>query len=127
MGKHHVQASIHIKPCRLFNVITPEGGRLDIFADRPTECSSAKKNERCRNYFQYRRIDSGQKSFWINGNNLREGEVVHWECFVKVLGTVVAAGFDEYLEKYEDAVDLYTSGMDRQIVSAVNARGAHIE
>jgi hypothetical protein len=44
---------------------------------------------------------------WINGEYLREGEMVRWECFVKSLGAVVRVGFDEYLETYEDAVDLY--------------------
>jgi hypothetical protein len=44
---------------------------------------------------------------WINGEYLREREVVRWECFVRLLGDVVRVGFDEYLEKYEDAVDLY--------------------
>jgi calcineurin-like phosphoesterase family protein len=44
---------------------------------------------------------------WINGEYLRGGEVVRWECFVRLLGEVVRVGFDEYLEKYEDAVDLY--------------------
>lgn len=58
-----------------------------------------------------------KKSFWINGNYLRKGEVVHWECFVKVLGTVVAVGFDEYLEKYEDAVDLYDAYIRKQFTN----------
>jgi hypothetical protein len=44
---------------------------------------------------------------WINGEYLRDGEVVRWECFVRWRSAVVRVGFDEYLEKYEDAVDLY--------------------
>jgi hypothetical protein len=52
-------------------------------------------------------IIRAKKIFWINGEYFREGEVVHWECFVKLLDEAVRIGFDEYLEKYEDAVDLY--------------------
>jgi len=44
---------------------------------------------------------------WINGEHLREGEVVRWECFVRLRDNVVRVGFDEYLEKHEDAIDLY--------------------
>jgi hypothetical protein len=52
-------------------------------------------------------IIRAKKIFWINGEYFREGEVVHRECFVKLLDEAVRIGFDEYLEKYEDAVDLY--------------------
>jgi hypothetical protein len=45
--------------------------------------------------------------FWVSGEYVRQGEVVHWECFLRLLGQTVRVGFDEYLEKYEDAVDLY--------------------
>jgi hypothetical protein len=62
-----------------------------------------------------------KKSFWINGDYLREGEAVHWECFVKVLGSIVAVGFDEYLEKYEDAVDLYDVYVRKQFTNIEEA------
>ena len=52
-------------------------------------------------------IIRSKKIFWVNGEYLREGEVVHWECFVRLPGEAVKVLFDEYLEKYEDAVDLY--------------------
>ncbi|MDN6887849.1 hypothetical protein QMO14_30180 [Variovorax sp. CAN2819] len=52
-------------------------------------------------------IVRSKKILWIEGDYLRGGETVHWECFVRLLGDVVAVGFDEYLQKYEDAIDLY--------------------
>jgi len=48
-----------------------------------------------------------KKVFWIEGEYLRGGERVRWECFVKLWKKTIVVGFDEYLEKYEDAVDLY--------------------
>lgn len=48
-----------------------------------------------------------KKIFWVNGDYVRNGEPIHWECYLKLLQDEVAVGFDEYLEKYEDAVDLY--------------------
>lgn len=45
--------------------------------------------------------------FWVDGEYLREGEVVRWECFVRLQEAAVRVGFDEHLAKYEDAVDLY--------------------
>ena len=58
-----------------------------------------------------------KKSFWINGNYLREGETVHWECFIKMIGSIVSIGFDEYLKKYEDAVDLYDAYVRKQFTN----------
>jgi len=52
-------------------------------------------------------IIRSKKILWIEGDYLRNGETVHWECFVRLLEGVVAVGFDEYLQKYEDAIDLY--------------------
>ncbi|WP_426389176.1 hypothetical protein [Variovorax sp. R-27] len=52
-------------------------------------------------------IVRSKKVLWIEGDYVRDGEMVHWECFIKLLGDTAAVGFDEYLEKYEDAVDLY--------------------
>lgn len=55
--------------------------------------------------------------FWINGDYLRKGETVHWECFIKVIGSIASIGFDEYLEKYEDAVDLYDGYVRKQFTN----------
>jgi len=48
-----------------------------------------------------------RKIFWINGDYVRDGEMIHWECYLKLLQDEVVIGFDEYLEKYEDSIDLY--------------------
>lgn len=52
-------------------------------------------------------IVRSRRVFWVDGDYLRDGELVHWECFIRLVENAVAVGFDEYLEKYEDAVDLY--------------------
>lgn len=65
-------------------------------------------------------IDSvvrSKKVFWIDGDYLRTGESVHWECFVRRSEGVVLVGFDEYLEKYEDAVDLYDAYVRKKLSS----------
>ena len=56
---------------------------------------------------RFEAVIRAQGGLWINGDYLREGEIVRGECFVRVLDAVVRVGFDEYLEKSEDAVDLY--------------------
>lgn len=52
-------------------------------------------------------IVRSRKVFWIDGDYILNGEEIHWELFVKLWNSDVLVGFDEYMEKYEDAVDLY--------------------
>ncbi|MGJ7555628.1 hypothetical protein ACSFBI_16655 [Variovorax sp. RB3P1] len=52
-------------------------------------------------------IVRSKKVYWVQGDYIRAGETVHWECFIRPLEDSVAVGFDEYFGKYEDAVDMY--------------------
>ena len=54
-------------------------------------------------------IIRSKRSFWVEGDYLRKGEIIHWGCFVKQMDKTVKVGFDGYLEKYEDSIDLYNS------------------
>jgi len=65
-------------------------------------------------------IIRSKRSFW-DGDYLREGETVHWECFVKLIGEAVKVGFDEYLEKYEDSTDLYDAYVRKELPSVEEA------
>jgi hypothetical protein len=44
---------------------------------------------------------------WINVEYVEEGELVRKELFLKKSGVGFGVGFDHYLDKYEDATDLY--------------------
>ncbi|MEL3954413.1 MULTISPECIES: hypothetical protein [Stenotrophomonas] len=45
---------------------------------------------------------------WINVDYLESGEPAHQEFFLMLSGDRYNLGLDRYLEKYEDAVDLYS-------------------
>lgn len=66
-------------------------------------------------------IIRSKRSFWVDGDYLREGEIVHWECFVNLIGEAVKVGFDEYLEKYEDSTDLYDAYVRKELPSVEEA------
>ena len=66
-------------------------------------------------------IIRSKRSFWVEGNYLRKGENVHWECFVKLMDKTVKVGFDEYLEKYEDSIDLYNSYVRKEFPAVEEA------
>ncbi|MET3493399.1 hypothetical protein [Variovorax boronicumulans] len=57
--------------------------------------------------FSIESIVQSKKVYWVQDDYIRAGESVHWECFIRLLEDSVAVGFDEYLDKYEDAVDMY--------------------
>lgn len=49
-----------------------------------------------------------RRALWINQAYLHEGEAAQREYFLKPLGDgVIQLGFDDWLDRYEDAVDLY--------------------
>lgn len=66
-------------------------------------------------------IIRSKRSFWVDGDYLREGEIVHWECFVNLIGEAAKVGFDEYLEKYEDSTDLYDAYVRKELPSIEEA------
>lgn len=44
---------------------------------------------------------------WINHDYMRDGELARKEFFLKKTNFGYGVGFDEYLDKHEDAIDLY--------------------
>ena len=52
-----------------------------------------------------------RRALWINQAYLHEGESAQRACFLKLIdGAVTGAvqlGFDDWLDRYEDAIDLY--------------------
>jgi hypothetical protein len=55
-----------------------------------------------------RRWLADRRALWINRAYLHEGEPAQREYFLKPLGGgAIQLGFDDWLDRYEDATDLY--------------------
>ena len=55
-----------------------------------------------------RRWLAERRALWINQSYLHEGEPAQREYFLKPLGGgAIQLGFDDWLDRYEDAIDLY--------------------
>jgi hypothetical protein len=50
-------------------------------------------------------------SIWVNSKYMIGGEIAHKEFFIKKMEKDFRVGFDDFLEKYEDATDLYFSSL----------------
>ncbi len=48
-----------------------------------------------------------KRGVWVNQRYETGGEPATRECFIKKVDNHFKVGFDDYLDKYEDAVDLY--------------------
>ncbi|UOB55911.1 hypothetical protein MRS60_02055 [Burkholderia pyrrocinia] len=49
----------------------------------------------------------GKKGLWVNRKYELDGEPASSEFFIKKTEAGFKVGFDDYFDKYEDAVDLY--------------------
>jgi hypothetical protein len=54
---------------------------------------------------------------WINAEYMEAGELIKKELFLRVSDFGFSVGFDHYLDKYEDATDLYIAYLRRDFDS----------
>ncbi|MCG8296306.1 hypothetical protein [Pseudomonas entomophila] len=58
---------------------------------------------------------------WINAEYVEAGELIRKEVFLRVSSFGFSVGLDHYLDKYEDAADLYIAYLRRDFDSLSNA------
>jgi hypothetical protein len=66
-------------------------------------------------------------SIWINSKYMIDGEVACKKFFIKKREKYFRVGFDDYLEKYEDATDLYFSNLRKNFDDLSSAIDFSIE
>lgn len=58
---------------------------------------------------------------WVNAEYMEAGELIKKELFLRVSDSGFSVGFDHYLDKYEDATDLYITYLRRDFDSLSDA------
>lgn len=62
-----------------------------------------------------------KKCIWINSEHLKNGELEKIEFFLRKTNDGYKVGFDYYLDKYEDATDLYFSHIRKDFIDLISA------
>lgn len=106
------------------NIVTPNGNKVDIFVARNFKCCSAKKGKNMITMKDIAHLEqkiNDKKCIWINSEHLKNGALEKIEFFLRKTNNGYKVGFDYYLDKYEDATDLYFSHIRKDFIDLISA------